>query len=54
MKYIFTIITLLLATACLHADEKHYGPEAIEISIETGSKDGELKFVPDNLSFERG
>jgi len=54
MKYLFTIIALLLAAAGLNAEEKHYGPKAIEIKIETGTKDGELKFVPDKLSFERG
>ena len=55
MKYLFSILPLLLiTTAALQAEEKHQGPEAIEVRIETGTRDGELKFVPDNLGFERG
>jgi uncharacterized cupredoxin-like copper-binding protein len=55
MKYLFTILPLLLlVTAGLHAEEKRHGPEAIEVRIETGTKDGQLKFVPDKLRFERG
>jgi uncharacterized cupredoxin-like copper-binding protein len=55
MRYwIATLSLFLLVITNLHADEKHHGPEAIEVRIETGTKDGELKFVPDNLSFERG
>lgn len=54
-KYTFIFLPLLfLVTAGLHAEEKHHGPEAIEVSIDTGTKDGALKFVPDRLSFERG
>jgi uncharacterized cupredoxin-like copper-binding protein len=29
-------------------------PEAIEIRVETGTADGQRKFVPDQLQFERG
>jgi uncharacterized cupredoxin-like copper-binding protein len=29
-------------------------PEAIEVRVETGTSDGQLKFIPNEFSFERG
>ena len=55
MKYVLTgLLVFLLACINGQAEEKRHGPEAIEVRIETGTKDGQLKFVPDTLSFERG
>ena len=55
MKYLLPLISILiLVGATCHAEEKRQGPNAIEVKIETGTKDGQLVFVPDNLRFERG
>lgn len=51
--FIFPILMFLVTTG-LHAEEKHYGPEAIEVKVDTGTSDGQFRFVPDKLSFERG
>jgi len=55
MKFNLTIICVLMtiSIAC-PADGKRHGPKVIEVKIETGTKDGQLVFVPDKLSFERG
>ena len=44
----------LLCVASLEAEEKRHGPSAIEVRVNLGSADGEKKFFPDTLSFERG
>lgn len=55
MKSGLTIILLCITfSVTCFAEEKRHGPEAIEVKIETGTKDGKLVFVPDKLSFERG
>ena len=55
MKYSLTIIFLLIAICTSSfAEEKRHGPKAIEVRIETGTKDGQLVFIPNKLSFERG
>ena len=33
---------------------KPHGPEAIEMTVELGSGDGDMVFTPDELTFERG
>ena len=55
MKYSF-IAVLVFVLGCTDgwSQVRRHGPEAIEVRIETGTKDGHLKFVPDKLSFERG
>ena len=45
---------MLILSSVSYADGKRHGPKAIEVKIETGTKDGQLVFVPDHLSFERG
>lgn len=55
MKFVFTVLLIfMLACANIQAQELRHGPEAIEVRIETGTKDGQLKFIPNKLSFERG
>ena len=50
-------VTLLLAGISLAfagtpAQEQH-GPPATEVRVELGTKDGQLRFVPDTLTFAR-
>ena len=55
MKSSMTIIFLLITISnTCYAEEKKHGPKAIEVKIETGTKDGQFIFVPNKLSFERG
>lgn len=55
MKYLITTsLVFMLSCANTQAQEQRHGPDAIEIRIETGTKDGQLKFIPDRLRFERG
>lgn len=55
MKRLFMgLLVPMLACTNSHAQEKPHGPDAIEIRIETGTEDGQLRFVPDKLTFERG
>ncbi len=49
----FVSILMLVSSTC-QAEEKRYGPRATEVNIETGTKNGDLMFVPDKLRFERG
>ena len=54
MKELFLLtLSLLLITSLAFADKPH-GPKAIEVNISVGSEDGQMKFIPDNLTFERG
>lgn len=53
MKTIITFIVLLFTTVYANAEKPH-GPKAIEVKIEVGSVDGQIKFIPDTLTFERG
>ena len=48
------ILVILLHASLLGAQEKRHGPKAIEVKVSLGTADEEMKFVPDNLSFERG
>ena len=34
--------------------EKPHGPKAVEVAISLGTEDGQMKFAPDTLTFERG
>ena len=48
------VLIILLCASSLWAEEKRHGPEAIEIKVNVGTADEEMKFVPDTFSFERG
>jgi uncharacterized cupredoxin-like copper-binding protein len=50
-----TLFTLCLILIIPFAyAEKPHGPKAIEINISVGTEDGQMKFIPDTLTFERG
>ena len=53
MKITLCMLCLLVINPCYAVGERH-GPRAIEVRVETGTKDGEMVFVPDTLEFERG
>lgn len=46
-------IALILTLPAVYAEKPH-GPKATEVRVEVGSKDGQMKFFPDTLTFERG
>lgn len=50
---ILIVLSLLIIPAAVFAEKPH-GPKAIEVTVSVGTKDGEMRFVPDNLTFERG
>ena len=56
MKVVFIHITLILlfGLAPRVNAEKPHGPKATEVKVSVGTENGEMKFVPDNLTFERG
>jgi uncharacterized cupredoxin-like copper-binding protein len=48
-------ITLLLLSSFSFADKPHgHGPKATEVKISVGTEDGQMVFVPDTMTFERG
>jgi hypothetical protein len=44
----------LVALSCASAVKAAGAPEAIEVPVDTGTADGQRRFVPDELHFERG
>ena len=48
------VLIILLCASTLWAEEKRHGPSAIEVKVNLGTAEEEMKFVPDTLSFERG
>ncbi|MBT8446693.1 MAG: hypothetical protein KJO38_06075 [Gammaproteobacteria bacterium] len=49
------LLTLVLALASpMTSAERPHGPRAIEVPVSVGTTDGQMKFVPDTLTFERG
>jgi uncharacterized cupredoxin-like copper-binding protein len=52
MKKVLLVAFLLLSFSAFA--EKPHGPKAIEVEIKVGSVDNEMRFIPDNLIFERG
>lgn len=51
---IFFMLTLLWVTLAVNAEEPHHGKKAIEVNVMLGSPDGQVMFIPDTLTFERG
>ena len=49
----FLASSLLLLSSSALADKPH-GPKAIEVKVAVGTADGQMKFVPNSLTFERG
>jgi len=52
-KIILFVLSLMLTTSFAYAEKPH-GPKAIEVNVSLGTKDGQMKFVPNKLAFERG
>jgi uncharacterized cupredoxin-like copper-binding protein len=44
----------LMALSCPPAGRAEGPPEAIEVRVATGTADGQRRFIPDELQFERG
>ena len=53
IKITFLALLLVLITPLAFAEKPH-GPKAIEVNISVGTSDGQMKFTPDTLTFERG
>lgn len=54
MKIFIIMLTLLSGISFVHAEEPHHGKKAVEVKISLGTQDGQVKFIPDRLTFERG
>ena len=52
-KIIFLALSLVLITPLAFAEKPH-GPKATEVNISVGTEDGQMKFTPESLTFERG
>ncbi len=52
-KIFFLTLSLILITSLAYAEKPH-GPKAIEVNISVGTADGQMKFTPESLTFERG
>ena len=50
-----TLLTLsvILITPLAYAEKPH-GPKATEVNISVSTADGQMKFIPESLTFERG
>jgi len=52
-KISFLALSLVLFSPFAYAEKPH-GPKATEVIISVGTEDGQMKFTPDKLTFERG
>ncbi len=52
-KFVFIALSLILTVPSVFAEKPH-GPKAIEVNVSVGTADGQMKFIPDTLTFERG
>lgn len=52
-KLISLTLSIILITPLAYAEKPH-GPKATEINISVGTADGQMKFIPESLTFERG
>ncbi|MFT5426522.1 MAG: putative cupredoxin-like copper-binding protein [Gammaproteobacteria bacterium] len=52
-KTIFLVLSLVLVSPHVYAANPH-DPKSIEVNVTVGTEDGQMKFVPDTLTFERG
>lgn len=52
-KIILFVVSLMLVTSLAYAEKPH-GPKAIEVKVSAGTKDGQMKFTPNKLTFKRG
>jgi uncharacterized cupredoxin-like copper-binding protein len=54
MKKLLILATTLILISPITFAEKPHGPKATEVKISLGTEDGQMKFIPDTLTFERG
>lgn len=52
-KLILLALSLNLFTPLVYAEKPH-GPKATKVEISVDTEDGQMKFTPDTLTFERG
>jgi len=52
-KITYLALSLVLVSPFTYAEKPH-GPKATEVNISVGTEDGQMKFTPDKLTFERG
>lgn len=52
-NFIIIMLSFVLFTPLAYADKKH-GGKTIEVKINLGTKDNQMVFVPDKVTFERG
>lgn len=52
-KLMLFFASFVLMTSLVYAEKPH-GPKAIEVKVSLGTKDGQMKFVPNKLHFKRG
>ena len=52
-KITYLALSLILVSPFTYAEKPH-GPKATEVNISVGTVDGQMKFTPDKLTFERG
>lgn len=52
-RIILLVVSFMLMSSLAYADKPH-GPKAIEVKVSAGTEDGQMKFVPNKLTFERG
>ncbi|MEE9580215.1 MAG: hypothetical protein V3V74_02725, partial [Nitrosomonadaceae bacterium] len=52
-KIILLTLSIILITPLAYAEKPH-GPKATEVNISVGTEDGQMKFTPESLTFERG
>jgi len=52
-KIILFVLSLALTSSFAYAEKPH-GPKAIEVKVSAGTEDGQMKFVPNKLTFKRG
>mgnify|MGYP000070508763 CR=1 FL=1 len=54
MKTCFLGVLLAALLPLTALAEKAHGPKAVEVEVSVGTADGQMVFVPDKLTFERG
>lgn len=54
MKKIFLMVLSLSLVSAVAYAEKPHGRKPITVNVDVGTEDGQLRFIPDKLTFERG
>jgi hypothetical protein len=51
---ILLAVSLILTAPLVFAEKPHGAQRQFEVNISVGTEDGQMKFIPDSLTFERG